>query len=748
MKKFFIKYPTIVFSVLFIASLYLLLLSPLIIKIAIWAFAVLSFLVLFLVKIKIKPCRFTLIIKYALLICAVLIFSVIVQLLRYDIPMTNAKQHIDKQEAVTAYVKEVYYSLDYMSAAKCVITEIDGEKCNIPVYAKFDSRLGLEEYDYFKTTFLFSDISNATDDYNTKYSFIASDIRLLAVTDELAVPTGENHIGIVPFFANINQSICNQINKTLNKESAGLVNALLFGDKTGLTPEVKRDFNTLGITHLLVVSGMNIAIIAGMFEMILLHVFKMKRWIRSIICSAISIIYMALCGFSLTVIRAALMQIFCRVSINAKAGYHSLTSLFASVLLISAIFPGAIYDIGLILSFLATLGIVSFGQYTESSIKKIPKFARSTAASIFTSLAACIFILPISYYVFGNFSMFSPVATLIFGLILDVILHITPLFLITSFIPIVGRGIGYIIEFICNAVLQLTSYAYLFKDFYVSFNYKGIEILIILLVFCVILGYLLKTKRKLLKVIPAFTVFFAICLTSYINSDIDGIYYYTATNNDAVIFNYSKDNAIIDISTGSKNFASSAVSLQQSQFNVSSPDSYILTHYHSRHVTTIDYLVSNTHIKKIFLPSPVKEEEKEIYEQIRLLTEEHRVQTEVYQNSFNSGEVKFIKFENTYIERSVHPIISFKLVYNEKSICYLGSAAFESENFHTGETDDLVKSPFIIFGSHGPLIKNSIPDSCFNSSSKVYFSNDEIYSFCNFAFNEYYIGSQRIYTQN
>ncbi len=742
MKNNFIKYPAIIFSVLFIISLYFLLLAPIYIKIIIWAASLIFAIVFAILKMKCQQGKLSLFIKYSLLLCIALIFSVIVQLIRYDIPTSFAKQHIGKTETVMAYVKEIDYSLDYMSAAKCVVTEINGEKCNIPVYAKFESSLGLDEFDYFKATFEFSDIKNSHDSYNTEYSFTASDIRLLATSEASPTQTGKTAKGIVPFFSSINKSICNRINSLLDKSSAGLLNALLFGNKDGLTSSVKRDFYTLGITHLLVVSGMNIAIIAGIFEFILLHIFKMKRWKRSFICSVISLLYMALCGFSLTVIRAALMQVLCRLSINAKAQYHTPTSLFISITVICSIFPGAIYDVGLILSFLATLGIISFGQYTEGSIKKLPVFFKSAASSLTASLAACIFVLPVSYYVFGSFSMLSPVATLVFGIFLDILLCITPILLITSFIPFLSTAVAFVVDFICSAVMKLTSFAYIFKDFYVSFNYFGVELLIILLIICVLAGYLLKTRHKVLKTIPAFIVFFALCVTSYINSDSDGVYYYTEKSNDAIILNMNKENAVIDMSTGSKTFASNAINSLCSVFNTMSMDSYVLTHYHNRHVTSIDYLANNTYIDKLIIPKPISDEEKEIYGEICKLANEHSIEIEVYVSSFSCGGGEFTRKENTFIDRSKHPVISFKFVYDGESFGYFGGGAFESGREIINE---YAKSRYLIFGSHGPLTKENISSYVFKASSTAHFSNDEIYSYYIFTFDKFHIGSHMIY---
>lgn len=743
MKNIFIKYPAILFSICFIASLYLLMFSNIYVKVTVWAICLILILIFSVLNIKLQNVKLKLIAKYGILIISALLLSIIVQLLRYDLPMSGANKYAEKTKAVTAYIREPIYNLDHISAAQCVITQIEGKDCNIPVYATFESKLDIDKFEYFTTTFEFSNINNSQNDYNTVYSFAASDIRLIATSENPPIPTGEKVQGLMPFFSGVNSFICNRISSVTDSKSAGLINAVLFGNKDGLSSDIKRDFNTLGITHLLVVSGMNIAIIAGMVEFILLNIFKMKRWQRSIICSLVSIIYMALCGFSLTVMRAAFMQVLCRISINAKAQYHTPTSLFISIAVICMAFPGAIYDIGLILSFLATLGIVTFGQYADSNVRKMPKLIRPTVSSLVTSIAAGLFVLPVSYYVFGSFSIMSPIATLVFGVFLDIILYITPVLFITSFIPVLGAAVGFITDIICTAVLNLTSFAYVFKDLYISFNYFGAKILIIMLILSIILGYLIKPRTKILKTAPAFVVFMAICLTGYINSDTNGVYYFCKNSNDAIILNYNKENAVIDISTGSKSFLNGAIHALRQGHNTTSPDIYVLTHYHNRHISTVEYLANSTHVEKLLLPYPTTDEEKEIYDKINNVSSQFGIKTETYRNTFSCGGGDFKIYEMRYIDRSTHPIVTFEFVYDNKKFSYFGGASFENADNHIANNTN---AHHLIFGEHGPLTKEKISNQAFNDGSYAHFCNSAMFKYCSFQFSKTTFGSNLIYS--
>lgn len=721
--KNFVKYPAILFTVFFIAALYVFIPITVYATYVGWGVCLLLACVFAVLMIKFKNTNISLVSKYVLTICAAVIFSLVIQLINLRIPISESEKHIGKTETVRGYVTETVYSLQSISAFNCVITECGGTKCNFNVYAVAECDTPPEEYKIFTGEFTFSSADSRNEnEYAANYSYVASGITLIAQSDNITF-SDQRQTGIVPFFNSINNSVCNYIVKILGNESGGLIGALLFGSKEYLPLNIKRDFNTLGITHLLVVSGMNIALLAGMADFILLHQLKAGKKVRSLITAAICLLYMALCGFSLSVIRASLMQVLCRLSPTSKSRYHSLTSLFISILVILTFSPGAIYDIGLCLSFLATLGIITFGKYTESFISSIPKIIKAPLAALIVSVSASVFVLPLSYFIFGEFSLISPLSTIIFAFFLDIILYLTPFVLILSFIPFLGGLIVYCMDLFCQVIIKLTSYSYIFKGGLISFGYKGAGILIALLIITVILAFIIKSRKPMLKVCLAFTVYIAICITGIINTGYEGVWCHNENSNDAILICDNKQTTVIDISTGSKNFVQAAANQLYTLSNTTYLDRFVLTHYHKRHITTIGYLANTTHVKTVMVPEAVTNEEAAILEEILSLGKAHGLDIIIYDKEFRISEYTVFSAPLSYIEGSAHPAISLKITGEKESAVYFSSGYFEK---YLEYTDVMAKSEHIVFGSHGPLTKHPVVYEEFDENSQAYFAADTL----------------------
>ena len=91
-------------------------------------------------------------------------------------------------------------------------------------------------------------------------------------------------------------------------ETGGLLGAILLGDRTYLSGQTSLDFSRIGISHVLALSGMHLAIlILGIEKLLsLIGISKKARYIITII---LTLAYVALTGFSVSVVRAGIMLI-------------------------------------------------------------------------------------------------------------------------------------------------------------------------------------------------------------------------------------------------------------------------------------------------------------------------------------------------------------------------------------------------------------------------------------------------------
>ncbi len=260
-------------------------------------------------------------------------------------------------------------------------------------------------------------------------------------------------------------------------ENSSLIRALTIGDKTKLSAELKSDFESLGLSHALAVSGMHLSLLV-MSLYVFLHNQNVNKKLLSIICSVCVLFYMALTGFSFSIIRAGIMMIVYFLSLLSRRQNDSITSLFASLLFILIENPLSVFDVGLQLSFTSTLGILVFASPAISKISnrmftKKPKIkvlkyhVINTAkkvfltiiATLFSTIAATLFSLPLLCIYFRSFTLFSIISniTVIFlinYLLIFSIIHIILSFIFSNSFPFVLTPTKTLCNFLSNSVIK------------------------------------------------------------------------------------------------------------------------------------------------------------------------------------------------------------------------------------------------------------------------------------------------------
>jgi competence protein ComEC len=178
-----------------------------------------------------------------------------------------------------------------------------------------------------------------------------------------------------------------------------LTQALTLGDRRYIPQTMNDLFLVTGLGHLLSVSGMHVAVLAGMLFFLFSFLPPKLRLIPMIISM---LLLMPLTGFTVTVCRAALFGFF--IMTAKLLDYRTDTGkllLFAAGMFV-LLTPSLLGDISFILSFSAVLGLVY-----------LPNIRNNLLASIAVGLAASAFIMPAAAAVFGMFNISSVISTII-----------------------------------------------------------------------------------------------------------------------------------------------------------------------------------------------------------------------------------------------------------------------------------------------------------------------------------------------
>ncbi len=217
----------------------------------------------------------------------------------------------------------------------------------------------------------------------------------------------------------LRSALLRSVDDVLPPREASLVGGILLGDVSGLDSGITADFRTDGISHILSVSGLHMATVAEllMFFLLFLH---LRKKTASVLAGAGILAFMAVTCFVPSVTRSGVMCLLCLAAPVVSRRADPLNSLCAAALLICLSNPYAAADIGFLLSFFATLGLVvcsaPIAGFLNGRFDKIPllhPFVQGASGVLATSAAATLFTLPIILLNFGTVSLVSPLANLL-----------------------------------------------------------------------------------------------------------------------------------------------------------------------------------------------------------------------------------------------------------------------------------------------------------------------------------------------
>lgn len=183
----------------------------------------------------------------------------------------------------------------------------------------------------------------------------------------------------------LRRKLTQTITLCLDAESAGLLSALLTGDRSLLSKDTKLLFQDCGILHLLAISGLHISIL-GMQLFTFLNLFSLSHVISALISCSLIFLYGLMIGSPVSAMRAILM--FC-ITIGAQLcgrTYDAPTSLTLSSLLLLMKNPVQITQAGFLYSYASVIGI----YYVTT------QFKRHRWQPLFSSLSSFAITLPIS----------------------------------------------------------------------------------------------------------------------------------------------------------------------------------------------------------------------------------------------------------------------------------------------------------------------------------------------------------------
>lgn len=218
--------------------------------------------------------------------------------------------------------------------------------------------------------------------------------------------------GPASLLAGARATLLRGLNALVPEPEAALGAGILLGVRAAIAPEINDAFAAAGLTHVVAISGWNIAIVAAVVAAVVrpLETRPGGRWTTAALATLTVASYVVLTGGSPSVVRAALMAAALLVARLGGSRAHAGSALALAALLMLLAAPSVLWDVGFQLSLLATGGLIFFGGPVERRLGGWPAWVREPVA---LTLAAQLTTLPVVLLNFERLSLVAPLANIL-----------------------------------------------------------------------------------------------------------------------------------------------------------------------------------------------------------------------------------------------------------------------------------------------------------------------------------------------
>jgi ComEC/Rec2-related protein len=530
-------------------------------------------------------------------------------------------------------------------------------------------------------------------------------------------------------------------------EEGDLCSALLLGDRSHLDGMTTLQFRRAGASHLLALSGMHLGIVMAVVSLLLLRL-RLPYRLRLFLVSLVAVGYLLLTGCALSTLRATLMLLYLQFSHHLGKRGDGLTSLSLFFAVCIAVQPYMLLDVTLWLTSLAVSVPVAIvpalqGQKKQERAKEQKRsvwmklFSRVWPSLLTGLLCVIVLIIPM-WLAFGEMSLLSPVSTLLLTPLVTGLLWLGVIWLLLS--PLSGISVAAFwnglavqgMQWLAEKLLEASTWFSSLEGSILSLRHEVFSV--ILPVFGAVLVLLLLVrmrKRYMALILSLCLLLFCGAVTLSLHEGKNQVYgAYVAKGNSELLFLCHEEDAVLcDMTDGS--FSAYRLLLEEGlPAGQTELDALLFTHYHSRHVSTLERLTANICLRKLYLPLSMSEcgeekaaEDEGIARKLLEVAQARGIEVVFYEVAkFTplTDEIALSGMQYAMIKRSAHPLVALSMrVAGELSVGYAGGAFSEGQEMASFVEACMASSRVAILGSHGPIIKQEYMINAWNDSLAV-----------------------------
>ena len=201
---------------------------------------------------------------------------------------------------------------------------------------------------------------------------------------------------------------------------APMAKALLIADQHEIPLEMRDRYARAGMVHMLSISGLHVAIIAGAI-LLVLEAMHIPRAAASVIGVALTAFYVAIIGAPPPAVRSAGMLTMVAGSRLTQRPTSQWAGLAAGAFA-PLINPATILDLGYQLSVVGIAGLIASAKLAKRLVpREKPARGQKVFKELLTSVVATIVTAPLIAWYFGRISLIAPLANLVAGPVISLL---------------------------------------------------------------------------------------------------------------------------------------------------------------------------------------------------------------------------------------------------------------------------------------------------------------------------------------
>ena len=530
------------------------------------------------------------------------------------------------------------------------------------------------------------------------------------------VRTNQNKIQVMKINSNIiyfiQDSIVNKVKQILPKRTEGLFLGILLGKTEDIQEDDLEYFRKSSLAHILCVSGAHINyIILGITY--LLSKAEAHRNIKYILTIIILIFFMAVTGFSSSVIRSVVMASMLLISKIFYRKIDVINSISISLLCIIIFNPFKLFDVGVLLSYGGTIGIIVFNKPVENILNKFlndTKILKFIKQSLSVCISAQIVILPISIYFFNNINCMFFISNILAGPIFGAIVIYGACNVFISFINIeIAKVLAAFTNLLLEALIAISKFSTYLPFSNIVVVTPHITAIIFYFIIIFVIRYIvtlyknnpnftikkllkkinmyrqtIKSKVNMTKVVKCiFVVLIFTILLKQLPHDLR-VYFIDVGQGDSCLIVTPKNKKILIDGGGSDNYDVGKNTLLPYLLDrgITKIDYIIVSHFDSDHCDGLNAVVENIEVKNIIISKQCEISEE--YVKLIRLANKKKVNIIICKTNDNIKIDKYTNIEILYASESAKDLnngsIVCKLNYKDFSMLFTGDIEEVTEN--------------------------------------------------------------------